>query len=62
MGKCSFHLLSYPYALIKYSSFVDCHFSGSSVTNAKLGSMKSVLFLTESVKGRRLNILVQNVL
>lgn len=35
-----------------------CHFSGSSATSAKLGSMKYVLFLTENVKGRRLNILV----
>ena len=61
-GYFSFHLSSYPYVLINSSFFVHlCHFSGSSATSAKLGSMKSVLFLTENVKVRRMNILVQNV-
>jgi hypothetical protein len=61
-GYVSFSLSSRPNVYISYSSFVRLrHFSGSSATSAKLGSIRSVLFSTENVKGLRLNILVQNV-
>ena len=61
-GYVSFSLSSCPNVYFSYSSFVHLsHFSGSSATSAKLGSMKSVLFSIENVKGRRVNILVQNV-
>ena len=61
-GYVSFSLLSCPNVYFNCLSFVHLrHFSGSSATSAKLGSMKSVVFSTENVKGRRVNILVQNV-